>query len=362
MKKYIAYYRVSTQKQGTSGLGLEAQKAAVAGFVAGAPVLAEYVEVESGKKDNRPELEKAIAHAKQAGATLIIAMLDRLSRNAGFIFALRDSKVDFICADMPDANTLTIGIFAVMAQHERELISKRTKDALAAKKARGEEVGNRANLTQKGRQKGAKARQTAAMQDKANKNALNWALECKAKKGEEKMTLQQIADKLNSMDLTTSTGAQFRAMSVKRLLDRHDKLQKEQEDFKFKIKQAEKFALHLKAVNLKVRIDEGLVYFEPDTKHTEPWPFTSLLFQQVIDKGAVLEYIDGYYALYADRSKREKLSGGSSFISLLGILADYIFRINMQKEHEASLHPDLIYISKGNPEKKQPPFVLSTVL
>lgn len=219
MKKYIAYYRVSTQKQGISGLGLEAQRAAVTGFISGAPIRAEYTEVESGKKNNRPELEKAIAHAKQDGATLIIAKLDRLSRNAGFIFALRDSGVDFICADMPDANTLTIGIFAVMAQHERELISKRTKDALAAKKARGEQIGNLSNLTAKGRQKGAMARMTKALQDRSNKNALNWALEYR-KQG---FNLKHIANKLNFMELTTSTGAEFKPMSVKRLLDRNDR-------------------------------------------------------------------------------------------------------------------------------------------
>ncbi|PVY40379.1 recombinase family protein [Pontibacter virosus] len=216
MKKHIAYYRVSTQKQGISGLGLEAQKAAVKGFITQTQVLAEYTEVESGKKNNRPELEKAIAHAKQAGATLIIAKLDRLSRNAGFIFALKDSGVDFVCADMPDANTLTIGIFAVMAQHERELISKRTKDALAAKKARGEKVGNISNLTEEGRQKGALARKLKAIQNKSNKNALNWALEYD-KQG---LKLQHIADKLNQMELTTITGKAFAAMSVKRLLDR----------------------------------------------------------------------------------------------------------------------------------------------
>lgn len=224
MKNYIAYYRVSTQKQGLSGLGLEAQKAAVKGFITGAEVLAEYTEVESGKKDNRPELEKAIAHAKQTGTTLIIAKLDRLSRNAGFIFALKDSGVDFICADMPDANTLTIGIFAVMAQHERELISKRTKDALAAKKARGEKVGNVSNLTAIGRQKGAHSRMLKALNDKSNKNALNWALEYR----NQGYKLQQIADKLNGMDLTTRDGSRFKPMSIKRLLDRYDSLKQQQ--------------------------------------------------------------------------------------------------------------------------------------
>ncbi|WP_242920793.1 recombinase family protein [Pontibacter liquoris] len=359
MKTYVAYYRVSTQKQGASGLGLEAQKTAVTSFVAGGKVLAEYTEVESGKKDNRPELEKAIVHAKQQGATLIIAKLDRLSRNASFIFALKESSVDFICTDMPDANTLTIGIFAVMAQHERELISKRTKDALAAKKARGEEVGNRANLTEEGRQKGSLARQQKALQDKVNKNALHWALKFR----EEKLTLQQTADKLNEMELTTSTGAQYRAMSVKRLLDRHDKLQQEQANFKFKIHFKVEYGLQVEAINSKkIRTEEGKLFFDDSMKHGEPIPYTSVLFQQMIEKGAVLQHRNDYYTLYADRSKNEELAGAHNFITLLSYLADRQYRLNMQKEHEASLHPDLIYISKGNPEKKQPPFILSQVL
>ena len=101
----------------------------------------EYVEVESGKKNQRPQLLAAIAAARAAGGVLLIAKLDRLSRNAGFILALRDSGVQFACCDMPDANTLTVGLFAVIAQHERETISQRTKDALKAKKARGAQLG-----------------------------------------------------------------------------------------------------------------------------------------------------------------------------------------------------------------------------
>jgi hypothetical protein len=145
------------------------------------------------------------------------------------------------------------------------------------------------------------------------------------------------------------------------------KIQQEQAaNLKFKIKQAEEFAAHLKAVNLKIRIDEGLVYFEANTKHTEPWPFTSLLFQQMIDNGAVLEHREDFLAedfvLYADRSKNEILAGGNTFIALLGVLADRQYRLNMQKGHEASLDPNLNYISKGNPEKKQPPFIVSSIL
>ena len=153
--KFIAYYRVSTQKQGASGLGLEAQKAAVTSFVREQMhILGEFVEVESGKKNHRPQLHAAIAAAQSQNATLLIAKLDRLSRNAGFIFALRDAGVSFVCCDMPDANSLTVGLFAVIAQHEREAISKRTKDALAAKKARGAILGSPRNLTTAARNKG----------------------------------------------------------------------------------------------------------------------------------------------------------------------------------------------------------------
>ena len=143
MTSYIAYYRVSTQKQGRSGLGLEAQQHAVRSFLKGDTnqLLSEFTEVESGKRNTRPQLTAAIQQAKQQEATLLIAKLDRLSRNASFIFALRDSGVKFVAADMPDANHLTVGILAVIADHERQAISDRTKAALSALKAQGVELG-----------------------------------------------------------------------------------------------------------------------------------------------------------------------------------------------------------------------------
>jgi DNA invertase Pin-like site-specific DNA recombinase len=137
MKQYVAYYLVSTQKQGSSGLGLQAQKETVRQFIGSNILITEYTEIESGKNDKQIELLKAIADANKNNATLIIAKLDRYSRNVGFIFQLRDSKVDFTCCDIPDANTMTIGIFALLAQQERELISERTKKALQAKKENG---------------------------------------------------------------------------------------------------------------------------------------------------------------------------------------------------------------------------------
>src|SRR5262245_3881214 len=139
MTKYISYLRVSTKRQGQSGLGLEAQRAAVAHYK---PV-AEYVEIESGKDDaNRPALQAALNACKVYGATLVIAKLDRLSRDAHFLLGLQKSEVKFIAADMPEANELIVGIMAVVAQAERRMISERTKAALAAAKAQGKRVGN----------------------------------------------------------------------------------------------------------------------------------------------------------------------------------------------------------------------------
>lgn len=214
MKTYVTYLRVSTDKQGASGLGLEAQRAAVASFAKDATIAAEYVEVESGKRNERPQLAAAIAHAKKRNAVLLIAKLDRLSRNAGFIFTLKDSGVQFICADMPDANTLTVGIFAVMAQHERETIAKRTKDALAAKRSRGEQLGTVANLTAAGRAKGQQQRQLNAQMDKANLQAAE-LIKLHAEKGK---SLREIAVCLNSKGYTTRRGCLFTAAAVHRLL------------------------------------------------------------------------------------------------------------------------------------------------
>lgn len=143
-QRFVAYERVSTARQGASGLGLEAQRKTIEEFAAsrGAEVLARFTEVESGRKADRPELTKALHLAKVTGATLVIAKLDRLSRNAAFLLALRDSGVRFIAVDMPEANDLTVGIMALVAQAEREAISRRTKEALAVAKARGVKLGN----------------------------------------------------------------------------------------------------------------------------------------------------------------------------------------------------------------------------
>ncbi len=138
----VTYLRVSTDRQGQSGLGLDAQRAAVAAYVAGRPVLGEFVEVESGRKDDRPQLAAALALCRQRRAVLVIAKLDRLARSVAFISNLMASGVEFVAADMPQANRLTVHILAAVAEHEREMISQRTKAALAAAKARGTRLGN----------------------------------------------------------------------------------------------------------------------------------------------------------------------------------------------------------------------------
>lgn len=137
---YVAYYRVSTQQQGDSRLGLEGQERDVNQFTKG-NIAAAYTDIESGKNNNRPELNKAIDHCNNIGAILIVAKLDRLSRDVVFIHTLMNSKVKFVCCDMPEANEITIGIMAVIAQGERKMISDRTKKGLESAKARGIKLG-----------------------------------------------------------------------------------------------------------------------------------------------------------------------------------------------------------------------------
>jgi DNA invertase Pin-like site-specific DNA recombinase len=168
--KFIAYYRVSTERQGKSGLGLDAQRKAVADFLNGGrwTVAAEFTEVESGKNDDRPELARAIQACRLYGAKLVIAKLDRLSRDAHFLIGLQKAGVQFVAADMPEANEMIVGIMAVVAQAERKMISARTKAALAAAKARGQKLGglrpNSPVLTAEDSAKGAAVRTAKAEQ------------------------------------------------------------------------------------------------------------------------------------------------------------------------------------------------------
>ena len=146
--RFVAYYRVSTDRQGRSGLGVEAQRDAVGRHVAShsGELIADFCEIESGKRSDRPQLAAAIAAAKKAKATLIIAKLDRLARNVHFISGLMESGVDFVAADNPHANKLMVHLLAAFAEHEREQISQRTKDALAAAKTRGTDSAGMAQI------------------------------------------------------------------------------------------------------------------------------------------------------------------------------------------------------------------------
>ena len=214
-KQYVAYYRVSTQRQGASGLGLSAQRTTVSYFIyKRGEIFAALTDKESGKKNNRPELLKAIALCKEKGGILLIAKLDRLTRNVAFIFTLRDSGAEFVCADMPEANTLTIGVMATMAQHEREVIGDRTRKALAEKKRAGYVLGKPENLTAAATQKGLAIRQQNAREHENNRRAAAFARSLRGA-GE---NWSRIAATLNEHGFRTRKGKQFQAVQVQRLI------------------------------------------------------------------------------------------------------------------------------------------------
>lgn len=157
--RFVAYYRVSTARQGASGLGLDAQRDSVMHFLNGGnwTMVADFVEVESGRKSDRPKLAEALVACRLHGATLVVAKLDRLARNAHFLLGLKEAGVEFVCVDMPSANRLTVGIMAMVAEEEARMISARTKAALAAARRRGTKLGTPANLTPEARRKGTRA-------------------------------------------------------------------------------------------------------------------------------------------------------------------------------------------------------------
>lgn len=219
-KKYIAYYRVSTKHQGQDGYGMEAQKSYVERFVSqrGGEILEYYLDVESGKKTDRRGLLQAIEASKRLGATIAVAKLCRLARNASFIMALRDSKVDFIACDMPEANAMTIGIMALVAQDYRESVSDNTRRGLQAKMKTGWVPGNASNFTDDSRRKGAQAVRAAAMENENNRKA---ALHAKLLQ-DAGNTLKQICEKLEEGGFKTATGGKFYATSICRILKRYE--------------------------------------------------------------------------------------------------------------------------------------------
>jgi DNA invertase Pin-like site-specific DNA recombinase len=215
---FVSYLRVSTDRQGRSGLGIEAQRAAVASYLAGfgAEPIAEFVEVEGGKRTDRPELALALAECRVRKATLVIAKLDRLARDAHFLLGLQRSGIAFTAADMPNANRLTVGIMAMVAEEERRAISDRTKAALAAAKARGVKLGGRPeNLknAELGRQ-----RATATRRAKAASRATDLAPVIAAIREEGAATTTAIAKALNDRGIPTARGGRWQAVQVQRLL------------------------------------------------------------------------------------------------------------------------------------------------
>lgn len=208
--KYVAYYRVSTDKQGASGLGLEAQRDEVRRYLNGGSweLIEEFTEIESGRKSRRPELEAAIALCKKQKATLVVAKLDRLYRNAYFVAKLMHEGIPFICCDNPHANKMTIQILAAVAENERELISKRTKDALAVVKARGTELGS--PTPEKGAVEAGKVAAKAA--DKMADNIQPLIADLR-RKG--LTTYREIADALNARGVPTARGGSWFASTVR---------------------------------------------------------------------------------------------------------------------------------------------------
>ena len=215
-EKFISYIRVSTQKQGASGLGLEAQTAAVQAYlesVGSSKLISEYVEVESGKGSNalelRPQLRAAMQHCRKTRATLLIAKLDRLARDVHFISGLLKEGVDFVCADMPQASKVMLQMYSVMAEWERDHISARTKAALAVAKARGVVLGNPKNLLAN------RAKRTAAAGAFAER--LDGAMLGMRLRG---MTQRDMVTELNAIGIAAPRGGQWGLLQVQRLLQR----------------------------------------------------------------------------------------------------------------------------------------------
>jgi DNA invertase Pin-like site-specific DNA recombinase len=215
----VVYYRVSTKRQGISGLGLDAQRTIVENYIKNNKVIAEFTEIETGKSANRPQLNKALESCKQNNATLVVAKIDRLSRNLHFVTSLQAANIDFIACDMPSANRLTIHIIAAIAENEAQLISQRTKQALAEKKKQGVKLGNPYNngLTEKSIAKGRNIRQQNALCNERNKQASSLILSMR--NGGSKWS--EIVKQLNANGFRTRRECSFDITSVKRLYFRY---------------------------------------------------------------------------------------------------------------------------------------------
>jgi DNA invertase Pin-like site-specific DNA recombinase len=219
-RKFVAYYRVSTDRQGRSGLGLEAQKQAVRDYLTGGAwdLVDELIEVESGKRNDRPKVAEALRLCRLHGATLIIAKLDRLARNVAFVSQLMESGIDFVAVDFPTANRLTVHILAAVAEHEALMISERTKAALQAARERGVRLGgDRGGLrgvARDGARASAQVRSAAAT---ARAHDVAPTIQQLQMGG---MSLRQIADELTRRGIPAARGGKWSASTVSRLLGR----------------------------------------------------------------------------------------------------------------------------------------------
>lgn len=223
-RRFVAYFRVSTDKQGRSGLGLEGQQEAVKQHVAsvGGRIVDDFVEVESGRKNDRTKLAAALDACRKHRAVLVIAKLDRLSRDAAFLLNLRDAGVEFIAADMPTANRLTVGIMALVAEEEARMISARTKAALAAAKARGVKLGGKRDGAGDLRPyaEEAAAASAAVRMEKAEAQAANLATIIRELEASGAGTLAALAEGLNVRKIGTARGKAWTGVQVKRVLAR----------------------------------------------------------------------------------------------------------------------------------------------
>lgn len=218
---YVAYYRVSTQKQGYSGLGLEAQQEIIHNYLHDINPIAEFTEIESGRKKDRPKLKEALALCRKTGATLIVAKLDRLARNVAFLSQLLESDVEIEFCDFPQANKMMLHILSAISQYEAELVSTRTRQALQAKKSRGYTLGNPEHLLDKHSQ--AIARSVETNKAKANTNPNNMrAIAMIRVLLADGMNLKQIASKLNADGFVTSRGCKFSAATVYAIIKRNN--------------------------------------------------------------------------------------------------------------------------------------------
>ena len=218
--QYVAYLRVSTQKQGFSGLGLEAQREIIHNYLHNTNPIAEFVEVESGRKSDRPKLKEALALCRKDGATLIVAKLDRLARSVSFLSGLLESDVEIVFCDFPQANKMVLHIISAISQYEAELIAARTKASLQAKKSRGFKLGNPEHLLEKHKQAIQNSIKTCKAKADSNPNNKR-AVAMLRTLVKENHSYKEMAEILNNEGFVSSKGCTFTKSTVYKLIKRY---------------------------------------------------------------------------------------------------------------------------------------------